>query len=96
MKKVRKAVILAAGFGTRFMPYCKAVPKCMMPILDTPTIEVMCNECLQAGIKDILIVVGANEEVVKNHFKKNIQLEQRLADKPEILEQVRRSERYNV
>ena len=96
MEKVKKAVILAAGFGTRFMPYCKAVPKCMMPILDTPTIEVMCNECLHAGIKDILIVVGANEEVVKNHFKKNIQLEQRLADKPEILEQVRRSERYNV
>lgn len=96
MKKVRKAVILAAGFGTRFMPYCKAVPKCMMPILDTPTIEVMCNECLSAGIKDILIVVGANQEVVKNHFKKNVQLEKRLEGKPEILEQVKRSERYNV
>lgn len=96
MKKVRKAVILAAGFGTRFMPYCKAVPKCMMPILDTPTIEVMCNECLSAGIKDILIVVGVNQEVVKNHFKKNVQLEKRLEGKPEILEQVKRSERYNV
>lgn len=96
MKEVKKAVILAAGFGTRFMPYCKAVPKCMMPILDTPTIEVICNECLQAGIKDILIVVGANEQVVKNHFKKNVELEKRLENKPEILEQVRRSERYHV
>lgn len=96
MKEVKKAVILAAGFGTRFMPYCKAVPKCMMPILDTPTIEVMCNECLEAGIKDILIVVGANEQVVKNHFKKNVELEKRLENKPEILEQIRRSEKYNV
>lgn len=64
------------------MPYCKAVPKCMMPILDTPTIEVMCNECLQAGIKDILIVVGANEEVVKNHFKRTFNLNNGLRTNP--------------
>ncbi len=96
MKQVKKAVILAAGFGTRFMPYCKAVPKCMMPILDTPTIELMCEECYKAGINEILIVVGSNEQVVKNHFSENSTLAQRVKDKPEILEQITNSQKYNV
>lgn len=96
MQQVKKAVVLAAGFGTRFMPYCKAVPKCMLPIIDTPSIQIICDECFDAGIEEILIVIGANKEVVLNHFKQNQYLEQRLENKPEILNLIKKSERYKV
>lgn len=96
MNQVKKAVILAAGFGTRFMPYCKAVPKCMMPLIDTPIIEVICEQCFRAGVEDILIVIGSNKQVVENHFKKNSRLEEKLRDKPDILELIKKSENYRV
>lgn len=68
MKKVTKAVIPVAGYGTRFMPYTKAVPKAMLPILNKPAIQIIAEEVVKSGIKDILFVVGYREDVIKEHF----------------------------
>lgn len=65
---VTRAVILAGGFGTRFLPFTKAVPKPMLPIIDTPAIEFVVREALESGIEEILIVIGANGDVIKRHF----------------------------
>lgn len=67
-KAVTRAVILAGGFGTRFLPFTKAVPKPMLPIIDTPAIEFVVREALESGIEEILIVIGANGDVIKRHF----------------------------
>ena len=62
MKKVRKAIIPAAGYGTRFLPATKALPKEMLPIIDTPTIQYIVEEAVKAGIEDIIIVTGKQKE----------------------------------
>ncbi len=71
MNKITKAVIPAAGFGTRFLPYTKALPKEMLPIIDTPTIEYIVRECVNSGIKDILIIISPGKELIKTHFGHN-------------------------
>ena len=63
MKKVRKAIIPAAGYGTRFLPATKALPKEMLPIIDTPTIQYIVEEAVKAGIEDIIIVTGKQKEL---------------------------------
>ncbi len=68
MLKVKKAVIPVAGFGTRFLPYTKAVPKAMLPILNRPAIQVITEEVIKSGIEEILFVVGYKNEVIKAHF----------------------------
>jgi UTP--glucose-1-phosphate uridylyltransferase len=68
MKKVTKAVIPAAGFGTRFLPQTKAMPKEMLPIVDRPVIQYVVEELVEAGIKDIIIVTGANKRSIEDHF----------------------------
>ena len=68
MKKVRKAVIPAAGFGTRFLPATKAQPKEMLPIVDTPTIQYIVQEAIDSGIEDILIITGRNKRAIEDHF----------------------------
>lgn len=68
---VKRAVILAGGFGTRFLPFTKAIPKPMLPIVDTPAIEFVVREALDSGITEILIVVGANGTTIQNHFSPN-------------------------
>lgn len=81
MKKITKAVIPAAGFGTRFMPFTKALPKEMLPIVDTPTIEYIVREAMESGIKDILIIINSEKENIKAHFGKNERLDNFLISK---------------
>jgi len=79
--KVRKAIIPAAGLGTRFMPVTKAMPKEMLPIVDKPTIQFIVEEAKKSGIEDILIVTGKNKRSIEDHFDSNPELEQNLQEK---------------
>ncbi|MFZ2845247.1 MAG: UTP--glucose-1-phosphate uridylyltransferase GalU [Lactococcus chungangensis] len=80
-KKVRKAVIPAAGLGTRFLPATKALAKEMLPIVDKPTIQFIVEEDLKSGIEDILIVTGKAKRPIEDHFDSNIELEMALKEK---------------
>lgn len=77
-KKVRKAVIPAAGYGTRFLPVTKAIPKEMIPIVDKPVIQYIVEEALQSGIEEILIITGHGKRAIEDHFDTNIDLELQL------------------
>ncbi len=92
MKKVRKAVIPAAGFGTRFLPATKAMPKEMLPIVDKPIIQYVVEEAIEAGIEQIILVTGWHKRAIEDHFDKHFELEARLEKdgKMELLEEVRR------
>ena len=79
--KVRKAVIPAAGYGTRFLPISKAVPKEMLPIVDKPVIQYVVEEAVASGITDILIVIGRSKRAIEEHFFPNRELEDELAAK---------------
>lgn len=79
--KVRKAIIPAAGLGTRFLPATKAQPKEMIPIVDTPAIQYIVEEAVASGIEEILIVTGRNKASMENHFDRNIELELALRSK---------------
>ena len=78
MQKVRKAVIPAAGFGTRFLPATKAMAKEMLPIVDKPTIQFIIEEAVESGIEDILIVTGKGKRAIEDHFDSNFELEENL------------------
>jgi UTP--glucose-1-phosphate uridylyltransferase len=93
MKKVRKAIIPAAGLGTRFLPATKAMPKEMLPIVDTPTIQYIVEEAVRSGIEDIIIVTGKGKRAIEDHFDYAVELEQNLLskDKLDVLESVRKS-----
>lgn len=92
MKRVRKAVIPAAGFGTRFLPATKAQPKEMLPIVDTPAIQYIVEEALESGIEEILIITGRNKRAIEDHFDTSVELEQLLQQqgKNKQLDMVRR------
>ena len=75
MQKVRKAVIPAAGLGTRFLPVTKATPKEMLPIVDKPTIQYIVEEALDSGIEEILIITGRSKRAIEDHFDRSIELE---------------------
>lgn len=79
--KVRKAIIPAAGLGTRFLPATKAQPKEMLPIVDKPTIQYIVEEAINSGIKEILIVTGRNKRAIEDHFDRSIELELELKRK---------------
>lgn len=79
--KVKKAIIPAAGLGTRFLPATKAQPKEMLPIVDTPTIQYIIEEAVNAGIEDILIVTGRGKRAIEDHFDKSLELEETLKEK---------------
>ena len=89
--KVRKAVIPAAGLGTRFLPATKAQPKEMLPVVDTPAIQLVVEEAVRAGLTDILIITGRNKRSIEDHFDRNVELEQFLEEKGKFdeLKQVR-------
>lgn len=84
IKKVRKAVIPAAGLGTRFLPATKALAKEMLPIVDKPTIQFIVEEALKSGIEEILIVTGKAKRSIEDHFDSNIELEQNLQEKNKV------------
>lgn len=75
MKRIRKAVIPAAGFGTRFLPITKSIPKEMIPIVDKPVIQYIVEEALQSGIEEILIITGHGKRSIEDHFDTNVELE---------------------
>lgn len=79
--KIRKAIIPAAGLGTRFLPATKAQPKEMLPIVDKPTIQYIVEEAVHSGIQDIIIVTGRNKRSIEDHFDKSIELELELEKK---------------
>lgn len=80
MNKVKKAVIPAAGLGTRFLPATKAMAKEMLPIVDKPTIQFIVEEAVASGIEDILIVTGKSKRPIEDHFDSNIELEEHLRE----------------
>lgn len=97
--KVKKAVIPAAGFGTRFLPATKAVPKEMLPIIDKPTIQYIAEEAVNAGIEELLIIVSRGKDAIINHFDKAFEIETILErdGKEEMLNAVREvSDKLNV
>ena len=98
MKPITKAVIPAAGLGTRFLPATKACPKEMLPIVDKPTIQYIIEEALASGIKDILIISGHNKRAIEDHFDRNPELEVNLKEhgKTELLEQVKAIADINI
>lgn len=89
--KVRKAIIPAAGLGTRFLPATKAQPKEMLPIVDKPTIQYIIEEAVASGIEEILIVTGRNKKCIEDHFDRSVELELELekSNKDEMLEMVK-------
>ncbi|MHA7139563.1 UTP--glucose-1-phosphate uridylyltransferase GalU [Rossellomorea arthrocnemi] len=91
--KVRKAIIPAAGLGTRFLPATKAMPKEMLPIVDKPTIQYIIEEAIESGIEDIIIVTGKGKRAIEDHFDHSFELEQNLLDKGkfELLSEVQKS-----
>lgn len=83
---IRKAVIPAAGYGTRFLPITKALPKELLPIIDRPTIEYIVNEAIEAGMTDILLIVSSNKNAIIDYFDYNIELETILLSKNKLYE----------
>ena len=90
-KPIRKAIIPAAGLGTRFLPATKAQPKEMLTIVDKPTIQYIIEECVASGIEEILIITGRNKKSIEDHFDRSIELEMELekSGKEELLKMVR-------
>ncbi|MCI2955363.1 UTP--glucose-1-phosphate uridylyltransferase GalU [Staphylococcus caprae] len=93
MRQIKKAIIPAAGLGTRFLPATKAMPKEMLPILDKPTIQYIVEEASRAGIEDIIIVTGKHKRAIEDHFDNQKELEMVLEEKgkTELLEKVQYS-----
>lgn len=98
MKKVRKAIIPAAGLGTRFLPATKAMPKEMLPIVDKPTIQYIVEEAIESGVEDIIVVTGKGKRAIEDHFDIAFELEYTLESKGklDILEKVRKSSNVNI
>ena len=90
MTRVRKAVIPAAGLGTRFLPATKSSPKEMLPVVDKPAIQYVVEEAVRAGLTDILIITGRNKRAIEDHFDRNFELEHFLdnAGKHDLLKEV--------
>lgn len=98
MLKVKKAIIPAAGLGTRFLPATKAMPKEMLPIVDKPTIQYIIEEAIEAGIEDIIIVTGKGKRAIEDHFDHSFELEENLYKKGKIdmLEKVQASSKVEI
>ena len=94
MKKIKKAIIPAAGMGTRFLPATKAMPKEMLPIVDKPTIQYIVEEAIASGIEDIIIVTGKTKRAIEDHFDSNFELEESLrkSGKMDLLKKVQEAE----
>lgn len=93
VKEIKKAIIPAAGLGTRFLPATKALPKEMLPIIDKPTIQYIVEEAIESGIEDIIIVTGKGKRAIEDHFDHAFELENNLMEKGklELLQEVRKT-----
>lgn len=91
-----KAVIMAAGYGTRFLPFTKAISKTMLPIIDKPTIQLIVEEALKSGVEEILIIVGSNKESIIKHFSKDEELLKRLENNPQMLDVAKQTEQPKI
>jgi UTP--glucose-1-phosphate uridylyltransferase len=98
LKRVRKAIIPAAGLGTRFLPATKAMPKEMLPIVDKPTIQYIVEEAIASGIEDIIIVTGKGKRAIEDHFDNAFELEQNLIEKGkfDLLEKVKEPSKVDI
>ncbi|AOH55842.1 UTP--glucose-1-phosphate uridylyltransferase [Peribacillus muralis] len=98
MKRVKKAIIPAAGLGTRFLPATKAMPKEMLPIVDKPTIQYIIEEAVASGIEDIIIVTGKGKRAIEDHFDNAFELENNLMEKNkfELLERVQAPSKVDI
>ena len=98
MMRVKKAIIPAAGLGTRFLPITKAVPKPMLSVIDKPTIQYIAEELISVGIEDIIIVVSPDSQVIEKHFGPAPELEERLLKdgKLDLYEVERETQRFNI
>ncbi|TMN21962.1 UTP--glucose-1-phosphate uridylyltransferase GalU [Lentibacillus cibarius] len=98
MQPIKKAIIPAAGLGTRFLPATKAMPKEMLPIVDKPTIEYIVDEAIKSGIEDIIIVTGKGKRAIEDHFDHSLELEDNLMQKEkfEQLERIRKSANVDI
>jgi UTP--glucose-1-phosphate uridylyltransferase len=98
MKQIRKAIIPAAGLGTRFLPATKAMPKEMLPIVDKPTIQYIVEEAVESGIEDIIIVTGKGKRAIEDHFDHAFELEENLVakEKFDLLEKVKESSKVDL
>lgn len=98
LKKVRKAIIPAAGLGTRFLPATKAMPKEMLPIVNKPTIQYIVEEAIESGIEDIIIVTGKGKRAIEDHFDHAFELEQNLLEKGkyDLLEKVKETSKVDI
>lgn len=98
LSTVKKAIIPAAGLGTRFLPATKAMPKEMLPIVDKPTIQYIVEEAIESGIEDIIIVTGKGKRAIEDHFDNNFELEENLMKKGkyDLLEKVRQSANVEI
>jgi len=94
--RIRTGIILAAGYGTRFLPATKAVPKEMLPILDRPVIQYIVEEAIASGLSQIVIVTSDAKKAVEDHFDRNLQLESALERKPEVRAEIVRSGEMDV
>jgi UTP--glucose-1-phosphate uridylyltransferase len=90
--KIKKAIIPSAGFGTRFLPVTKALPKVMFPIIDKPAIHYLVDEAVASGIEEIIIITGQNKDLIQNYFNESKELEEHLAQtgRQELLELIRK------
>lgn len=97
-RKVRKAIIPAAGLGTRFLPATKAMPKEMLPVIDKPTIQYIVEEAVASGIEDIIIVTGKGKRAIEDHFDSAFELEMNLEERGKLtlLEEVRRASSVDI
>jgi len=98
MTRIKKAIIPAAGLGTRFLPATKAQPKEMLPIVDKPTIQYIIEEAVESGIEDIIIVTGKGKRAIEDHFDNNFELEENLVQKEkyDLLEKVKQPAKVDI
>jgi UTP--glucose-1-phosphate uridylyltransferase len=98
LKTIKKAIIPAAGLGTRFLPATKAMPKEMLPIVDKPTIQYIIEEAIESGIEDIIIVTGKGKRAIEDHFDNNFELEENLIkkEKYDLLEKVKQPAKVDI
>src|SRR5699024_714077 len=98
VQKIKKAIIPAAGLGTRFLPATKAMPKEMLPVVDKPTIQYIVEEAVESGIEDIIIVTGKGKRAIEDHFDHAFELEDNLIHKQklDLLEKVRQPAKVDI